>query len=120
MDAAQSKSRSLGTNLADREDYIKQLLELYRNTPGTLGRVCREDQRLAAALHDRGVSLSILEKAFVLAAARRCFRAPNAPPLAPIRSMYYFVPVIDEVLADPPTDSYFEYLKSKLINQTVC
>ena len=63
------------TASSDLKDYIKQAVELYRNTPGTLGRVRREDRRLAADLHDRGISLLILEKAFVLAAARRCFRA---------------------------------------------
>jgi hypothetical protein len=117
MNGALSAGRSLESSQSDRKNYIKQLLELYRNTPGTLGRVCRENRRLAAALHDRGISLSILEKAFVLAAARRSFRASEAPALAPIRSMYYFVPVIDEVLADPPDDSYIAYLKSKLINR---
>lgn len=117
MDYTLSASRKLINNLSDRENYIRQAADLYRNTPGTFGRVSREDRRLAAGLHDRGISLSILEKAFVLAAARRCFRTPDAPALAPIRSMYYFVPVIDEVLADPPADSYVEYLKSKLINR---
>jgi hypothetical protein len=106
------------TASSDLKDYIKQAVELYRNTPGTMGCVRREDRRLAADLHARGISLPILEKAFVLAAARRCFRAPDAPALAPIRSMYYFVPVIEEVLANPPDDGYMEYLKSKLKNTT--
>jgi hypothetical protein len=102
------------TSPSDLKQYMKQVVELYRNTPGTLGRVRREDRRLAAELHGRGISLSTLEKAFVLAAARRCFRAADAPPLAPIRSMYYFVPVVEELLINPLDDSYVEYLKSKL------
>ena len=106
------------TASSDLKDYIKQAVELYLNTPGTMGCVRREDRRLAADLHARGISLLILEKAFVLAAARRCFRALDAPALAPIRSMYYFVPVIEEVLANSPDDGYVEYLKSKLKNRT--
>jgi hypothetical protein len=102
------------TSPSDLKSYIKQVVELYRNTPGTLGRVRREDRRLAAELHGRGISLSTLEAAFVLTAARRSFRAAEAPPLAPIRSMYYFVPVIEEVLANPTDAGYLEYLKSKL------
>jgi hypothetical protein len=98
----------------DQKDYIQQAVELYRNTPGTLGRVRREDRRLAAHLHVRGISLSTLEQAFLLAAARRCFRAPDAPPLTPIRSIYYFIPIIDEVLANPLGAGYVAYLKSKL------
>ena len=102
------------TSPPDLKEYIKQAVELYRNTPGTLGRVRREDRRLAAELHRRRVSLSTLKDALVLAAARRCFRAPDTPPLAPIRSMHYFVPVIEEVLANPLDNAYVEYLKSKL------
>ena len=117
MNGALPSNMNLESSQSNRKNYIKQLLELYRNTPGTLGRVCREDRRLAAALHDRGISISILEKAFVLAAARRSFRSPDAPALALIRSMYYFVPVIEEVLNNPTDDSYVAYLKSKLINR---
>jgi hypothetical protein len=98
----------------NRENYIKQALELYRCTPETLGRVRREDRLLAADLHDRGVSLATLETGFVLAAARRCFRSPDARPLAPIRSMHYFVPVIEEILANPLDAGYVAYLKSKI------
>jgi hypothetical protein len=107
------------TTSSDLKNYIKQVVELYRNTPGTLGHVRREDRRLATELHGRGISLPTLEKAFVLAAARRCFRAAEAPPLAPIRSMYYFVPIIEEVLANPLDDNYVEYLRSKLKNWVV-
>ena len=100
----------------NRESYIKQALELYRCTPGTLGRIRREDRLLAADLHDRGINLSTLEGAYVLAAARRCFRPPDAHPLAPIRSMHYFMPVIEEILANSPAAEYLAHLKSKLIN----
>ncbi len=101
-------------NPLSRDSYIKQALELYRCVPGTLDRIRREDRLLAADLHDRGIPLSTLEAAFVLAAARRCFRPPNAHPLAPIRSMHYFLPVIEEILANPPAPEYLAYLKSKI------
>jgi hypothetical protein len=106
------------SSLQDRENYIKQALELYCCTPGTLARVRREDRLLAADLHDRGINLSTLEAAFVLAAARRCFRSPDARPLAPIRSMHYFIPVIEELLANPLNADYVAYLKLKLRNYT--
>jgi hypothetical protein len=101
-------------NPLSRDSYIMQALELYRCVPGTLGRIRREDRLLAADLHDRGIPLSTLEAAFVLAAARRCFRSPNAHPLAPIRSMHYFLPVIEEVLDNLPAADYLAYLKSKI------
>jgi hypothetical protein len=101
-------------NPLSQDSYIKQALELYRFVPGTLGRIRREDRLLAADLHDRGIPLSTIEAAFVLATARRCLRPPNAHPLAPIRSMHYFLPVIEEILDHPPASDYLAYLKSKI------
>jgi hypothetical protein len=101
-------------NSTNLRSYVEQLLEMYRNTPGTLARPRREDRRLAVELHARGVSLSTIEGAFLLATARRCLRAPDAPSLAPVRSLHYFLPVIDEVLANPLPDDYLEYLRLKL------
>lgn len=94
-------------------DYIKQLLELYRQTPGTLGRIRREDRLLALEFQRRGIPLSTLEKAFLLATARRHLRDPNAPLLSPVRSLNYFVPLVDELLANPLPDTYLEYLRYK-------
>jgi len=101
-------------NRSDVKRYTDQLLELYRHTPGTLGRVSREDRSLARELHDRGVSLSMVQEAFLLATARRCLRAPDAAPLAPVRSLHYFVPVIEEIMATPLLVGYADYLKWKL------
>jgi hypothetical protein len=98
------------------QDYVKQAIALYCATPGTFGRPRPEDRRLAAEFYARGISLSALEQAFTLAASRRCFRAPDAPQLAPIRSLHYFLPVIEEVLNRPLDPAYVDYLKSKLKN----
>ena len=45
---------------------------------------------------------------------RRLTRESQALPLQPIRSLYYFVPVIEEVLPLPLTDNYLRYLKRKM------
>ena len=63
-----------------------------------MGTVRRPDRVLAAQLYQRGVSVSVIENAFVLAAARRLMRPADAPPLGTIRSLAYFLPVIEEVL----------------------
>ena len=102
------------TDIPDPRQYVKRLLELYRHTPGTLGRVRREDRRLASEFQDRGVPMSTIEAAFLLATARRYLRAPDARPLSPVRSLHYFVPVIEELLANPLPDGYVEYLKGKI------
>src|SRR5258708_7803004 len=55
---------------AGQEEYIRQVLEAYRKTPGTMGTVRRADRRLAMQLYQRGVSAGVIENAFVLAAMR--------------------------------------------------
>ena len=76
-----------------REGYVRKLLEAYRTTPGTTGRIRRPDRVLAAQLHQRGVPLLAVENALVLAVTRRLMHSPEAPPLGTIRSLAYFVPV---------------------------
>ena len=48
-----------------QEEYIRQVLEAYRKTPGTMGTVRRPDRVLAAQLYQRGVSVSVIENALV-------------------------------------------------------
>lgn len=81
-----------------REEYIRRVLEAYRKTPGTMGTVRRPDRVLVAQLYQRGVSVSVIENAFVLAATRRLIRPADSAPLGTIRSLAYFLPVIEEVL----------------------
>jgi hypothetical protein len=96
------------------EEYIRRVLEAYRKTPGTMGTVRRLDRVVAGQLYQRGVSVSVIENAFVLAATRRLMRPADAPPLGAIRSLAYFLPVIEEVLGLRVSPDYFQYLRHKL------
>src|SRR5881628_2623695 len=97
-------------NLTKR-DYIRKILDAYRQTPGTVGVIRRSDRLLAGTLYDRGVPVTAVENALVLAASRRIFRSPTAVPLQPIRSLHYILPVIDEVLEVQVSQDYFAYLR---------
>ena len=97
-----------------REKYIQKVLGAYRQTPGTAGTIRRPDRLLAAELYARGVPLRAVENALVLAASRRLIRPADAPPLAPIRSLAYFSPVIEEVLESRVSPDYFQYLRHKI------
>jgi hypothetical protein len=97
-----------------REEYVRKLLEAYRTTPGTTGHIRRPDRVLAAALQQRGVSLQVVENALVLAASRRLMHSPEAPPLGTIRSLAYFVLVIEEVLEGVVGQDYYNYLRYRL------
>lgn len=98
--------------------YVTRVLEQYIKLPGTLRRVLRQDRRTALDLYRRGVRLDIVENAFVLAIARRTFRS-DADHLEPIRCLHYFVPVIDELIQEPPLPAYLDYLKGRLITAGV-
>jgi hypothetical protein len=97
-----------------QEGYIRQVLEAYRKTPGTMGTVRRADRMLTAQLHQRGVAVTVIENAFALAAVRRLMRPADAPPLGTIRSLAYFMPVIEEVLEMRVSPDYFQHVRRKL------
>jgi hypothetical protein len=98
----------------EQREYLSRLPDAYRATPGTCGVVRRADRVLAAQLHERGVPVEAVEDAFVLAAARRLIRPARAAPLGTIRSLAYFVPVIEEVRQMQVGPEYFQYLRYKL------
>ena len=56
----------------------------------------------------------VIEDALVLAAARRLIRPMGSPPLNTIRSLAYFVPVIEEVMTLLVKPGYFQYLRQKI------
>ena len=97
-----------------QKEYIRQVLEAYRKTPGATGTVRRADRLLAAQLYQRGLSVKVIENALVLAASRRLLRPADAPSLGPIRSLAYFLPVIEEVLELRVSPDYFQYVRHKL------
>jgi len=98
----------------EQREYVCRLLNAYRATPGTCGAVRRADRVLAVQLHERGVPLEAIENAFVLAAARRLIRPAGAAPLGVIRSLAYFVPVIEEVQQLQVGQEYFQHLRHRL------
>jgi hypothetical protein len=98
----------------NQEEYARQVLDAYRKTPGTTGTIRRPDRLLAAQLQQRGVPLPTIENALVLAAARRMIRPAGSPPLDTIRSLAYFLPVIEEVLRLRVNPDYFRHLRHKL------
>jgi hypothetical protein len=98
----------------NQQEYVRQVLEAYRKTPGTMATVRRADRMLATQLYERGISVRVIENALILGAARRLIRPTDAEPLRTIRSLAYFMPLIEEVLALRLSPDYFQYLRHKL------
>jgi hypothetical protein len=97
-----------------KHEYVQKVLDAYRHMPGATGVVRRNDRLLAAQLYNRAVPLLVVENAILLAAARRLYRPPNALPLQPVRSLYYVLPVLDEVLSAHVSEEYYHYVRFKL------
>lgn len=93
--------------------YVIAVLNLYGELPDTPLRTNPQDQRHARVWFDRGVPLTVVEAALLLASLRR-IRPPGAPPLPRIRSLAYFQPVIEELLENPVPEGYVQYLRVKL------
>ena len=100
--------------LTELNAYRQTVLDLYLGLPDTPRRLSRHDLRLVRQLWEREIPLRIVETAFLLTSARRGTRRPDAIPLGRIRSLHYFVPVIEELLAQPVPESYVAYLRSKV------
>ncbi len=99
---------------SDPASYAAAVLILYLELPETPLRASVQDQWQARRLYDRGVPLRVVDSALLLASLRRLVRPADGPPLSPIRSLAYFLPVIDELLSHPAPDNYLEYLRLKL------
>jgi hypothetical protein len=102
------------TTHTDANQYQAAVLKLYLELPETPSRAGPQDSRKAEELYARGIKLATVESALLLASLRRLGRPDDWPPLAPIRSLAYFMPVIEELLDNPIQDDYREYLSRKV------
>jgi hypothetical protein len=91
--------------------FVVGVIELYRRFAGQHIRPRCADRELAAAWHRAGIPLDLIETAMLLTLTRRLARPSNAVPLQPIRSLHYFIPVLDEVVSQPLAESYIAYLR---------
>lgn len=104
----------------ERNSFVRAVLDLYLKLPHSAARrPSRNDRRLAAQLFDRGIALQIIRAAMLLAIARRTHRPIEAPSLTPIRSLYYFAPLIDELLTstDPTFIDHINFRFQHLLNR---
>jgi hypothetical protein len=98
----------------DAATYVHRTIETYRNTPTTSGCIRPEDRQLARQLYDQRISLRTIYAAFLMAAVRRLTHAEDPSTIPPIRSLHYFLPLLDEIRAEPLDPGFFGYLSYKL------
>lgn len=97
-----------------RRQYVAAVLDDYARLSDTPDRPTTTDRRLAARLWQRQVPLTTVRAALLLATARRAARPPSAPPLNPIRSLAYVLPILEELRLSPPDPDYLAHLQQRL------
>jgi len=100
------------------QDFVDTILKMYLALPETPDRFNSNDSFVAKAWFEQGISILQVQQAMTLAQIRRGFRRSDDLPLNPIRSLHYFVPIIQELQSQPMDEKYFRYLQSKLKHLT--
>lgn len=100
------------------ELYVMAVLTFYIELPDTPAGASALDEAWARLFFQRGIPLAVVEAALLLGSLRRRSRLPDAPPLAGIRSLAYFQPIIEELARTPVSDSYRASLRQKM--QRLC
>jgi len=92
-------------------EFVSRVLSLYVGLPCVAARrPSRRDRDLAATFFHQGILLDHIEAAMLLAHLRR---ADSPSTLSPIRSLHYFIQVIDEVTHEPFSPYWLDYLRRK-------
>ena len=94
--------------------YSRSILQLYTELPHTPKRPSRDDRFVVQKLQRQRIPLRRVQAALLLGSARRCFRADSAEHLLPIRSIRYFLPVVEELAFARVDSDYIDYLRRKL------
>lgn len=97
-----------------KTEYANRVLALYLGLAQTPARASRIDRRLAEELFDKQIPIEQIEAAMYLAVGRRLLRDQDAPALGPIRSLHYFLPVLEEINRTPLSPDYRNYLRAKV------
>jgi len=97
------------TLMTHRQIYVRTVLNLYVQLPDILAPARLRDRALADHFFDRQIPIDLVEMALLLGTARRIFCCPRPP----IRSLAYFKPIVEELLAppSPPGDVRFSRFK---------
>lgn len=99
------------------ETYVSAVLRAYLELRDTPSRARLPDRTLARSLYERGVCLDQVLAALLVAAGRRLARPPDAAKLGGIRSLAYFVPVIQELEGFENLAGYLDYLENSALGE---
>ena len=96
--------------------FVRSVLHLYTCLPHTPERPSNDDRFVAHRLERTRIPLLRVQTALLLGAARRVDlgNTPDSFPLLPIRSIRYFLPILEELRFARVDSHYVDYLHRKL------
>jgi hypothetical protein len=95
----------------DEESYVGSVRKRFMILGCTTGHFSPSDERLASSLEQKGIPLAVIEDAMLIGACRKYVSWLNSGPSAPIASLHYFEPIIEEVLERPFPTGYRDYMR---------
>jgi hypothetical protein len=100
----------------DQNSYVQRVRQMLSLPACVRVNFSAADERLAAILYRRGISLVHLQRAIWLGCARKYLALLNGTEHAPmlITSLNYFSSLVDEVAETPAAEDYWKHLQKKL------
>ncbi len=100
----------------DQNGYVQRVRQMLSGTACVRVSFSAADQRLAAILYRRGVSLVHLQRAMWLGCARKYVALLNGSEKAPmlITSLNYFSTLVEEVAETSVGEDYWKHMQSKV------
>jgi hypothetical protein len=100
--------------------YLRSVLELYCRLPHTPDRPRPDDRFVVRRLELQQHPVQRVQAALLLGTVRRLFRVDDSDPLMPIRSIRFFLPIVDELRVTGLDPGYIDYLARKIRDATGC
>lgn len=91
--------------------YVGSVRKWFLTLGCTIGRFSPSDERLAGSLEQKGIPLAVIEDAMLIGGCRKYVSWLNSGASAPIASLHYFEPIIDEVIERPFAPGYRDYMR---------
>ena len=95
-------------------EFVRKVRGLFLASACVQASFSAADEKIAAGLHRRGVSLEQITRAILLGCARKYVAMLNAGTRTPITSLQYFSDIIEEVSESAIPESYWEPLRTKV------
>ncbi len=103
-----------GATPDEEESYVGSVRKRFMTLGCTTGRFSPSDEQVARGLEQKGIPLAVIEDAMLVGACRKYVSWLNSGPSAPIASLHYFEPIIEEVMERPFPNGYRNYMRQQV------